>query len=64
MKVSDFLKQRNIQILERYRELRQQKIQGALAKKMISREFGNLAIPTIEQIIYNKKYSNSPYKKP
>lgn len=63
MTVSEFLSQRNTKILERYNELRSQKITAPQAKKIISSEFNNLSIHTIEQVIYNKSYSNSPHKK-
>jgi len=60
MKASDFLKGRNEQIISRYKELKDKRMPSRPAKKMISEEFGNLSISTIDQIIYNKKYSNSP----
>lgn len=60
MKASDFLKERNEQIFNLYKELRAAKISSSKAKKTISKKFGNLSVSTIDQIIYNKKYSNSP----
>lgn len=61
MTVSDFLRERNRKIVERYNELKMRKIPSDDAKKIISREFNNIAIHTINQVIYNKNYSNSPY---
>lgn len=61
MRVSDFLKERNLKILTRYNQLKALKHTSTDAKNIISAEFGNLSVHTIEQIIYNKKYSNSPY---
>jgi len=63
MTVSEFLKERNIQIVNRYKQLRELKMPGTQAKLTISKEFTGLSIHTIEQIIYNKEYSNSPHKK-
>jgi len=63
MTVSDFLKDRNRKILNRYNELKQQKIPSKKILQNISREFNDLSVYTIEQIIYNKNYSNSPHKK-
>jgi hypothetical protein len=60
MKASEFLKGRNEKIMSRYKELKASKLPSYQAKKVISEEFGNLSISTIDQIIYNKKYSNSP----
>jgi len=62
MRASEFLKGRNEQIISRYKELRE-KMPSQNAKKIISEEFGDLSISTIEQVIYNKKYSNSPLNK-
>ncbi|MES2486439.1 MAG: hypothetical protein V4581_10915 [Bacteroidota bacterium] len=62
MKASEFLKGRNEQIIGRYKELKE-KMPSQHAKKIISEEFGNLSISTIDQVIYNKKYSNSPLNK-
>ena len=59
MKASQFLKGRNETIISRYKELKD-KMPAGKAKQIISEEFGNLSISTIDQIIYNKKYSNSP----
>ena len=63
MTASEFLKERNRKIVERYKELRKQKIPRVEASKIISSEFNNISVSTIEQIIYNKKYSNSPHQK-
>ncbi|OIQ16928.1 MAG: hypothetical protein BM557_09270 [Flavobacterium sp. MedPE-SWcel] len=63
MTVSDLLKERNRQILERYNQLKQLKMKSNEAKKIISTEFDNLSLYTIDQVIYNKNYSNSPYPK-
>jgi len=63
MTVSDFLKDRNRKILNRYNELKQQKIPSKKILQNLSREFNDLSVYTIEQIIYNKNYSNSPHKK-
>jgi len=63
MTVSEFLQERNERILERYKQLKGEGIVSAEAKKTISDEFSNLSIHTIDQIIYNKGYSNSPFKK-
>jgi hypothetical protein len=63
MTVSDFLKERNSKILERYKQLKTEKHSSTEIKKIISLEFGNLSVFTIEQIIYNKNYSNSPHNK-
>jgi len=63
MTVSEFLSRRNEKILERYNVLKSEKIASPQAKKIISSEFNELSIHTIEQIIYNKSYSNSPHKK-
>ncbi len=63
MKASDFLKARNEQIMSRYQELKSTKMPSQEAKLKISHEFGNLSISTIDQIIYNKKYSNTPLEK-
>jgi hypothetical protein len=60
MKASEFLKGRNEMIISRYKELKELKTPAAAAKNIISQEFGDLSISTIEQIIYNKNYSNSP----
>jgi len=62
MTVSEFLKERNTKIIERYKQLKDNKVPGSEAKKIISKEFAGLSIHTIGQIIYNKEYSNSPYK--
>lgn len=61
MKLSDFLKERNIKIMRRYSELKSRKMLSNDAKKIISREFG-ISHSTIDQVIYNKNYSNSPHK--
>ncbi|KOS05393.1 hypothetical protein AM493_04605 [Flavobacterium akiainvivens] len=63
MKASDFLKARNEQIISRYQQLKVKRIPSYEAKQQISKEFGDLSISTIDQIIYNKKYSNSPLEK-
>lgn len=63
MTASEFLKERNRKIVERYKELKTEKISHAEAKKIISDEFNNISVSTIEQIIYNRKYSNSPHQK-
>lgn len=63
MTVSDLLKKRNQKIVERYHQLKLLKMKSDEAKKIISNEFNNLSISTIDQVIYNKKYSNSPYTK-
>lgn len=60
MKASDFLKERNQKIFNSYKELRAAKISSSIAKQTISKQYGNLSVSTIDQIIYNKKYSNSP----
>lgn len=60
MRVSDFLKERNYKIVQRYRELKAT-MSSSEAKKIISSEFSNLSVATINQVIYNKKYSNSPF---
>lgn len=62
MKLSDFLRERNKKIIQRYSELKAQKMLSSEAKRIISNEFGNLSVSTIDQVIYNKKYSNSPHK--
>lgn len=62
MKLSDFLRERNKKIIERYTQLKAQKMLSSEAKRIISSEFGNLSVFTIDQVIYNKKYSNSPHK--
>jgi hypothetical protein len=62
MTVSEFLSQRNKKIVERYNELKSENTTAVQAKKIISSEFDNLSVHTIEQIIYNKQYSNSPHK--
>ncbi len=61
MKLSDFLKERNTKIIKRYSELKGRKMVSIDAKKIISREFG-ISHSTIDQVIYNKNYSNSPHK--
>jgi len=63
MTVSDFLKDRNLKILARYKQLKAEKLESTEIKKIIGREFGNLSVYTIEQVLYNKNYSNSPHKK-
>ncbi len=63
MTVSDLLKERNQKILKRYHQLKQLKMKSNDAKKIISTEFNNLSLSTIDQVIYNKNYSNSPYSK-
>lgn len=63
MTVSEFLQQRNETIVERYKQLKREGVASAEAKKTISLEFNKLSVHTIDQIIYNKDYSNSPYKK-
>lgn len=63
MTVSDLLKERNTKILERYHQLKQLKMKSNDAKKIISTEFNNLSLSTIDQVIYNKNYSNSPHSK-
>ncbi|KGO91934.1 hypothetical protein [Flavobacterium subsaxonicum] len=63
MTVSDFLKDRNLKILARYKQLKAEKLDSTEIKKIIGREFGNLSVYTIEQVLYNKNYSNSPHKK-
>jgi hypothetical protein len=63
MKASDFLKARNEQIISRYQELKLTKMPSNQIKQRIQEEFGNLSVSTIDQIIYNKKYSNSPLEK-
>ncbi|WP_297333081.1 hypothetical protein [Flavobacterium sp.] len=60
MTVSDLLKERNRKIVERYHQLKKLKMKSHDAKKIISAEFNNLSISTIDQVIYNKNYSNSP----
>ncbi|KGO84992.1 hypothetical protein Q765_18430 [Flavobacterium rivuli WB 3.3-2 = DSM 21788] len=62
MTVSEFLKERNTKIIERYKQLRDDKVSGSEAKQIISSEFAGLSIHTIGQIVYNKEYSNSPHK--
>jgi len=62
MTVSEFLKERNTKIIERYKQLKGNKISGSEAKQIISSEFAGLSTHTIGQIIYNKEYSNSPHK--
>lgn len=62
MTVSELLHIRNTKIVNRYRELKKEKVRSIEAKTMISNEFNNISIATINQIIYNKKYSNSPIK--
>jgi hypothetical protein len=59
MTVSEFLMQRNENIITRYKQLRLEKITGTEAKQIISAENEGLSVHTIEQVIYNKKYSNS-----
>lgn len=61
MTVSDFLHERNKKISERYIELKRL-MRSNEAKNVIRKEFSNISISTIEQILYNKKYSNSPKK--
>jgi len=51
--------QRNENIIARYKQLRLEKITGTEAKQIISVENDGLSVHTIEQVIYNKKYSNS-----
>ncbi|WP_159799436.1 hypothetical protein [Flavobacterium sp. MK4S-17] len=63
MTVRELLKERNTKILARYKELKEQKVSSGEAKNIIRKEFDNISISTIDQIIYNKKYSNSPLKK-
>ena len=62
MTVSEFLKERNTKIIERYKQLKNSKVSSGEAKQIISSEFAGLSIHTIGQIIYNKEYSNSPHK--
>jgi len=62
MTVSEFLKERNTKIIERYKQLKGNKISSVKAKQIISDEFSGLSVHTIGQIIYNKQYSNSPHK--
>ena len=63
MTVSDLLKERNRKIVERYHQLKKLKMKSNDAKKIISTEFNNLSLSTIDQVIYNKNYSNSPFPK-
>jgi len=63
MTVSEFLKGRNQKIMERYVALRANKIRSSEAKKIISAEFNGISVSTIEQVIYNKSYANSPHDK-
>jgi len=62
MTVSEFLTERNTKIIERYKQLKNNKISSGEAKQIISSEFSGLSVHTIGQIIYNKEYSNSPHK--
>jgi len=62
MTVSEFLRDRNVKIVARYKQLRADKISAGNAKLILSKEFAGLSIFTIEQVIYNKEYSNSPHK--
>jgi len=62
MTVSELLKERNIKILERYRQLKANKVPGPQAMKIIRNEFSGISVHTIEQVLYNKNYSNSPLK--
>jgi len=62
MTVSEFLRERNSKIVIRYKQLRANKIPAINAKIIISKEFTGLSVFTIDQIIYNKEYSNSPHK--
>ena len=62
MTVSEFVRERNSKIIDRYKQLRAEKIPGGEAKIIISDEHMGLSVHTIEQIIYNREYSNSPYK--
>jgi hypothetical protein len=59
MTVGKFLMQRNENIIARYKKLRLEKITGTEAKQIISAENEGLFVHTIEQVIYNEKYSNS-----
>ena len=63
MTVRELLKERNRKIVERYHQLRKLKMKSHDAKKIISAEFDNLSLSTIDQVIYNKNYSNSPHAK-